>query len=189
MLHLGGGSERYLDLLSGYAKQAIEDRTPLFYVYGPPGDVMQGEMSHEFERWCRENKRDTKEVIRLQFYTYPDDVSFLARAQDSRAAGLLRRGAESENPLIVYYSAEGLALLQDSEAIHLIVKSCERFPAGTASFVARSLARYLTPDADLAMDRFVKDPNVRAMVKREAVRMRAEEINLRNAREKGKALQ
>jgi hypothetical protein len=186
MLHLGNGSERYLDFLSGYAKQAIDDRTPLYYVYGPSGDVMQGEMSHEFERWCRENKRNPKEVIGLQFDTYPEDVRFLARAHDVRAAGLLRSGLESENPLIAYYSAEGLALLQDSEAIHLIVKRCERFPAATASFVAESLARYLTPDADLAMERFVKDPNVRTRVKREAVRKRAESVNLENARQKGK---
>src|SRR5262249_12879245 len=74
MLHLGTGSERYIDLLSDYAKQAIEDRTPLYFVYGPSGDIMRGEMTYEFERWCRENKRDPKEVIKLQLLTYPEDV-------------------------------------------------------------------------------------------------------------------
>jgi hypothetical protein len=189
MLHLGDTSERYLDLLSGYARQAIEDRTPLWFVYGPSGDIMRGEMSHEFEQWCRENNRNPKEVAGLQFSTYPVDVSLVADAQDARAADLLRRGLESENPLIVFYSAEGLALLQDREAIPLIVRSCERFPAGTASFVAESLARYLTLDADLVMERFVKDPNVRAAVKREALRKRAEEVRRKNARQKGKERQ
>ena len=67
MLHLGDKSERYLDLLSGYAKEAIEDRTPLWYVYGPSGDIMRGEMSHEFEQWCKKNKRNRRVVGGLFF--------------------------------------------------------------------------------------------------------------------------
>jgi hypothetical protein len=187
MLHLGDRSERYLDLLSGYAKQAIEDRTPLWFVYGPSGDVVKGEMSHEFEKWCSENHRDPKEVGALQAMTYPEDVSFLARAQDARAADLLKRGLDSPNPLVVHYSAQGLALLQDNAALPSVVHSCERFPAGTASFVAGALAHYLTPEADLAMERLVKDANLRAEYKREAVRERAREANWKLAREKGKA--
>jgi len=186
MLHLGDKSERYLDLLSGYAKEAIEDRTPLWFVYGPSGDAVHGEISHEFEKWCRENHRDPKEVGALQAVRYPEDVWFLAHAQDARAADLLKRGLDSPNPLAVYYSAVGLALLHDNASLPSVVRSCERFPAGTASVVARALADYLTSEADLAMERLVKDANLRAEYKREAVRERADEAKRKAAREKGK---
>jgi hypothetical protein len=120
---------------------------------------------------------------------YPEDVWFLAQAQDARAANLLRRGLDSPNPLVAYYSAQGLALLQDNAALLSIVQSCERFPAGTAGFVAGALAYYLTPEADLAMERLVKDPNLRAEYKREAVRERADKANRKLAREKATARQ
>src|SRR5437868_330132 len=141
MLRLGNRSERYFAFLSGYAQQAIEDRTPLYYVYGPAGDVVRGEMSYEFEKWCRENHRDTREVMQIQFVTYPQDVQLLGSAEDSRAAELLKRGLESQNPLVVYYSAEGLALLQDDATVPLVEQSCERFPAGTRRLVAGALAQ------------------------------------------------
>jgi hypothetical protein len=184
MLRLGDRSERYLAFLSGYAKQAIEDRTPLYYGYGPSGDVMRGEMSFVFEKWCRENHRDTKEVMALQFVTYPEHVSFLARAQDSRAVPLLRQGLDSPNPLVVYYSAEGLALLQDNATVSIVVQGCERFPAGTARFMASALAQYFTPEADLALERIVKDPNLRASYKRNALQKRASDEKRKIAREK-----
>jgi hypothetical protein len=146
-------------------------------------------MSYQFEKWCRENHRDPKEVAGLQFSRYPEDVWFLAHAQDARAADLLKRGLDSPNPLVVYYSAKGLALLQDSAALSSVVQSCERFPGSTAYFVAGALAYYFTPEADLAMERLVEDPRLRAGYKRDALRMRAEETDRKLAREKGKARQ
>jgi hypothetical protein len=175
-LRLGDTSQRYLDLLMLYAKDAIEDRTPLFFAYGPTGEIVRGKTSPEFEQWCRDNHQDAKAIAATQFLVQPSDVRMLAKAEDSRAVSLLRRGLDSPNPLIIYYSAEGLAWLNDEPAINMVVRSCERLPNGTARFVATSLAEYLTPTADLAMERFVQDPNVRAEARREAVRTRTDAL-------------
>jgi hypothetical protein len=175
-LHLGDTSERYLDLLMFYAKEAIEDRTPLFFVYDATGQMVRGEMSREFQQWCRDNHRDTEALVATQFIVQPSDVRMLAKAEDPRALTLLRRGLDSPNPLIIYYSAEGLAAVNDEPAIAMVVRSCERLPKGTARFVATALAKYLTPTADLAMERFVDDSNLRAEAKREALRTRTESL-------------
>ncbi len=177
LLHLGSKSDPYFDFLAGYARKAIEDRTPFFLLYDASGRAVKGQWNPAFERWCEENSWDKKEVGAWQFQAYPEDVRLLASARDPRARDLLKRGLESQNPLVVYYSAEGLALLYDISAIPLIIKACERLPAEPSITVARTLAEYMTPDADRAMERFVKDPRLREGYKREALQKRIDEIN------------
>ena len=89
----------------------------------------------------------------------------------------LKGEKQSQNPLVVYYSAEGLVRLYDVSAIPLIIKACKRLPAEDSITVARILAEYMIPDADRAMECFVKDPRLREGYKREALQKRIDEAN------------
>jgi hypothetical protein len=160
LLRLGDTSDRYFQFLAGYAKAAIDDRTPLWEKFDREGRWVRGEFSAEFETWCELNHRKPSEVAAIQFRVYTEDVKFLAEIDDRRSIDLLRRGLESPYPGVVAYSVEGLGRSQDVSAIPLIARAFERLPVGDRMGVAVQLPWYASPDAYQLMVRL--DPNPRS---------------------------
>jgi hypothetical protein len=157
LLRLGDTSDRYFQFLAGYAKEAIDDRTPLWERFDREGRWVRGQFSAEFENWCAQHHKNPNEVAAVQFMGYMMDVKFLAEIDDRRAIDLLRRGLESPYPGVVAYSAEGLGRLQDAASIPAIEKAVERLPAADRIVVATQLPWYSAPEAYQLMERL--DPN------------------------------
>jgi hypothetical protein len=162
---LGNKSAKYFDLLAGYARTAVEDHTPFFMDFDGNGREIRGRFSAEFENWCAFNHVDPKATAAKQF-GYAQDVLFLARSNDPRATQILRRGLESPYPNVVGFSVEGLGRLQDTAAIPLIEKACERLKGGQIA-VAMALPWYATRDAEALMERLVPDPKQRDFMVRQ----------------------
>lgn len=149
LLRLGEKSDKYFDFLAGFARVAVEDRTPYF-------QVNRGQFTLEFEAWCAQHGKDPRTVASIQIGVYPEDVLALAKSQDPRAAELFRKGLESRNPTVVGFCVEGLGRLQDVTAIPLIAKAAERLP-GAKRAIAMQLPWYGRFEAYQLMERLEPD--------------------------------
>ena len=167
LLRLGDSTQEYSDFLIDSATEALEDRSPLFADYDSDGNMVKGRFSAKFEVWCRANGKDPRSVAALQFGTYPEDVLVLARARDPRAKEALRRGLQSPNPLVVGYSVQGLARIQDVSAIPIIAAMAENSPASTRTLISMNLPWYSAVNATLLIERLTPDLKVRAPLVRQ----------------------
>jgi hypothetical protein len=174
-MRLGDTSPEYYSYLSGMAKLAIEDRSPLFAKYDSNGSFVRGEFSAVFLNWCAANGKDPRTVAALQVGEYPDDVLALARAQDSRSRELLRQGLESPNPLIVAYSVQGLGRLQDVEALPLIAKAVDRIRESERFVISMNLPWYSRAEAFELMARIIPAQEVRETLTKDVQEIQAEE--------------
>ncbi|MEO8368838.1 MAG: hypothetical protein ABI806_06540 [Candidatus Solibacter sp.] len=107
LIRLGEKSAVYFEFLTGYAKAAINDRTPFFEKVDAEGNPVRGEFSAEFENWCAQNQKNPRDVAASQLGAQLEDVKVLAEVADPRAGDIFRRGLESPNPRIVAYSNSG----------------------------------------------------------------------------------
>lgn len=177
IIRLGNQSAKYFDFLAGYARTAVEDRTPFFMDFDGNGREIRGRFSAEFENWCALNHADPKATAAKQL-GYPQDVLFLARIHDSRATELFLKGLESPYPNVVGFSVQGLGRLQDPAAIPLIEKACERLRGGQGA-IAMELPWFGTPEAEALMERLMPDPKHREFEIQQVNRLRL--IELRQA--------
>jgi HEAT repeat protein len=169
LIRLGEKSDRYFEFLASFVRQAVQDRTPMFYKRGG----RRGEFSPEFENWCALNHKDPNEVRVIQAYVEPMDVQALAQAQDQRADGLFREGLESPNAYVVAFCVEGLARIGDESAIPLISKAAERLGGG--QLIAGGLPWYSSVEAERLFERLVPDQATRDYLRRQVVTMRSME--------------
>ena len=155
LLRLGDKSADYFNYLAGYAKEAVEDRTPFFERFDQEGRPVRGQVSAELENWCALNHKDPKQVAGMQFAVYPTDVRALAQAEDRRAIQLFERGLDSPYPGVVAYSVQGLGRLNVVAAIPLISQAVERIPAGERGAIAMELPWYAGGDAEQLFERLI----------------------------------
>jgi hypothetical protein len=85
LIRLRADSRTYFDYLAGLAREAVDDRAPFFLKYDAAGDPVRGEFDAGFLNWCAVNKKNAREVAKIQFGEYVNDVRILAYAQDARA--------------------------------------------------------------------------------------------------------
>jgi len=175
LLRLGDRPAKLFEFLAGYARIAVEDRTPLFMDFDGNGRAIRGRFSAEFDNWCKLNAQDPKTIAARQIGEYPKDVLFLARSQDPRANAIFREGLESPYPNVVAYSVQGLGRLQDTTALPLVAKACERLRGGQIA-VAMELPWYGTREAEALMERLVPDRKGRDFLTRQVQQMRVIEL-------------
>jgi hypothetical protein len=175
LLRLGENAAEYYEFLAGYAKTAIKDQTPFFLKYDRSGTAIRGEFSTEFQNWCATSGEDPKVIAGLQFVTYPEDLLILARVQDPRSRDLFRQGLESRNPLIVAYSVQGLARLNDVDAIPLIARAADRQKPGDKFAIAMNLPWYAGGEASQLLQQLVPDTSHRIRLAQQVQRVRLAE--------------
>ncbi len=172
LIRLGDRSDLYFDYLAGYAKVAVEDRAPDFVKYDSAGRGLRGQFSAEFLEWCARNGKEPRALAALQFGVYPPDVLALAKAGDSRARELFRRGLESPNPLVLGYCVQGLGRLHDEAALPVIGQAISRVPAGDRVVVSGQLPWFDTPAADRLFEQVTPEPRTREFWQKSVITMR-----------------
>ncbi len=183
LLRLGDRSDVYFDFLAGYAKEAVDDRTPFFEQFDRNGKSVSGQFSAEFENWCALNHKDPKQVAGIQFGVYPVDVLTLAEVGDQRATELFKRGLESPNPGVVAYSAQGLGRLNVLSAIPLISEAFNRLPSGDRTIVAAQLPWYAGGEAEQLFEHLVPGTALREFWRSTVRRQRDQEMKCVLSRE------
>ncbi|HYX51968.1 MAG TPA: hypothetical protein VE783_00850 [Candidatus Limnocylindrales bacterium] len=158
LVRLGVEDRSYWDYLEQNARKAIESDAPFPSAFDVQGHAIRKQLSPEFLEWAKRNQLDVQQAVTIQMQRMPAQVSFLAATRDPRATELLRRAMASRNYLVEAVAARGLASLQDSDSVSLIVTACRRAPSEAAELVARSLVFFQTPQAQSAAESFIQNP-------------------------------
>ena len=187
LTHLDEQADQYIAFLTGFAQDAIEDQTPYFAAYDASGRQIRGQFSPVFENWCAQNSKDPRTMATLQTYDEPEDVLMLARANAPQSRDLLRKGLNSSNPLIVAYSAQGLARIHDMTSIVIVAAAAARFPQAESLTIGMQLPWYGTSEANILMERLVPEPAARAFYARQVRDRQSLEIEITASRQAGPA--
>ena len=177
LIIIGDKSDRYFEYLAGFARAAMAFDGPDPFYYDQAGHALRGMMNPELESWALARGLDPRATMAKAVYEFPEDVDILARARDERANSLFRQGLNSRLPLVVAYSAEGLALLRDTSALPMIIAACDRLKGSARTGVAWQLAKFgQNPEAEQALRRYVPNPTERERVQADAQRFWAHEL-------------
>ncbi|MBZ5568002.1 MAG: hypothetical protein LAN64_09145 [Acidobacteriia bacterium] len=165
LLLLGDKKDEYWDYLAGLMKPILDSDAP-----SPEGHDAQGKLirppSPEFVEWARKHGRSPGEAAEDAVYRLPGIVGIVGMTGDSRALPLLRRALLSPNFHIAFAAAFGLAEMQDTSSIPLIISRCKEAPAEASSLIAESLVYFDDPEGQKAVDRFI--PKEKAKLLRDA---------------------
>lgn len=164
LVRLGDKNSAYWEFLFEPAKVAVESDAPDFFNYDGQGKAQAG-LSLSFVAWADAHgdlAKMTQEVV----YVNPSKLAMLASTGDRREIPLLRKALLSPNPLMKSIAAQGLAEVQDEEAIPLIIDAVQKSPADAATQLASALVYFDDPRAQLAVNTYV--PKESAKILRDA---------------------
>jgi len=152
LMKLGDKDETYWDFLVNLASEVID--APDFWSYDAQGKLVPGP-TPEFLAWAKAHNLSAAEMGEWPQYWLPGPVGALGMSGDSRAVPLLRQALSSRNHMIEMVAAQGLAEIQDTDSIPLIIEACKRAPAEAASVIAESLVYFDDRDAQRAVDAYI----------------------------------
>jgi HEAT repeat protein len=160
LVRLGDKEQAYWAFLENHAKEAVNNDAPFPFSFDAQGSTVNRQLSGEFLEWTKINNVNPKAAATAQMYTLPAEVTLLAATGDPRALPVLRKAMSSHNYLIQAAAANGLAKLQDTDSVPLIIASCKRAPSEAAALIARSLVFFNNAQAQAASETFIHDREV-----------------------------
>jgi len=169
LLRAGQKDSIYLDELTKYVRIAIAARAPSYFERDVDGSFRTDRLNPELNTWCDSNRLLLQDCINKVMF-YASDVMQLARADDVRAAPVLRQALSMSDPMAVKFAAIGLCRIQDTASIPLIVENLRRFPPASSADAAEALVGCEDPRVGPLLDEFVTDPKRRQEI--EALRNR-----------------
>lgn len=160
LVRLGNTEDVYWNFLVDHARVAIENDAPFPIAFDAEGRLVPRQLTPEFLAWANAHNLSPESASSAQVYALPVDLTFLAVTGDSRGLALLRRGLLSRNYFIQTVAAKGLARLQDTNSVSVIIAACIKAPAQAAELIARALVFFDDARAQAAAETFIKDRQV-----------------------------
>lgn len=138
LLSIGEKGEKYFDFLAGCARAAISNQTPWPDRYDTSGKTIGG-FSQRFLQWCKTQHCNPSDERSFVKYQLPVPLLHLAAAGDSRSYPILLEGLKSENLMVVYYAALGIAKLGCRDGIGSVLSAARRWRGERRDFIALTL--------------------------------------------------
>jgi hypothetical protein len=158
LVRLGEKEPAYWEFLLIHASAAAVSDAPFPAILrDAQGKPVRGKYSPEFLRWARTHNAAPDEAAQAQMSEHPIAMGFLAMTGDPRGRSVLRTAMSSHNPFVQIRAARGLARLQDTDSIPLIIEACQKAPQDVAALVAQSLVFFNDPRAQNAAEKFIPD--------------------------------
>ncbi len=167
LLSIGVKDNVYFNYLVSAAKAALSSDMPWPTLYDKDGQIVPKTINPAFLKWCKERGLDPRDTFEASYYEIPVPWYYLAGSGDPRAYDLLITGLHSANPMIVAWSATGLAKLQNPAAIEEIIEAYHRAPAETRAEIAETLLYFPDPRAQAAAEEFISDKQLLVRRRRE----------------------
>jgi hypothetical protein len=147
LVRLGTKDDIYWDFLVEQATLAVESPAPS--LVDSQGKIVREQLSPEFLAWAKAHNVPPDPV-----YGLPGNVVLLGETEDPRGIPLLRRGLLSPNSFIEVAAAKGLAQIQDTNSIPLIIEACQRSPEAALA-LAEALVYFDDSRAQSAVDTYM----------------------------------
>lgn len=161
LIRLGDSDPRYWDDLASVALKVVKSTAPSTVRFDTNGKTVPGP-SPEFIAWARSKGTPLGTAVEDAMFRRPGVLMLLAMTGDARAVPILQEGLLSHSYFIENAAAHGLAQLQDSNSIPMIISACEHAPAEAASAIAESLVYFDNPDAQQAVDEYLSPAAAKA---------------------------
>ena len=154
LVRLGEKDESYWNFLDKQATDSVESDPPFPREFDPQGKMLKDHYSPAFLQWANVHALSLEAAVELSMYTLPGKLLFLAETGDPRGLLLLRRALSSSNFVMQAMAAKGLAKLQDTDSIPLIISACQKSPGG-ASAIAEALVYFDDGQAQSAAEMYM----------------------------------
>jgi len=161
LVRLGDKKDVYWNFLVRQATIAIESGIPDIFAYDSQGKLIRGP-SPEFTAWAQGHNLSLT-AAEEQSRLFSGAVMWLAMTRDWRAVPLLRQALSARDYMIQNAAAQGLAAIQDTESIPLIIDAVKKAPAEAGAVIARSLVFFDDPEAQAAVDKYVPKDSAKAL--------------------------
>ncbi len=162
LLLLGDKKDEYWNYLAGLMKTVLDSDAPSPVRYDAQGKHISGP-SQEFVKWAQAHGQPPGPAAEDAVYILPGLVMVIGMTADSRALPLLRQALSSPNDQIEAAAALGLAEMQDTASVPLIIARCKQAPAEAATMIAESLVYFDDQQAQSAVDTFIPKEQARAL--------------------------
>lgn len=166
LVRLGDKNGPYWDYLVDQVRHILVDGPPTPFSYDSAGNAMPG-ASKKLVEWAKKHNLSVHEANNDAIFEAQASIIELATTSDRRAIPILREALGARNNLVKAAAARGLAALDDTASIPLIIQVCKESPREAASSIAQSLVFFNDPAAQRAVDQYVSKGT--AQVLREAV--------------------
>ena len=152
---IGDRKPIYLDYLLKLASVAVESPNPWKTDANGKMELKEDkpQFAPEFISWAHEHGFADPPVAAT--YTLPGYLLMAAETGDWQTDAIFRRGIASPSLLIVTMSAMGLAKLQDTDAIPLLISTCESRPDAAPVIAFESLIFFDDPRAEAAARKYL----------------------------------
>jgi HEAT repeat protein len=161
LIRLGDKDQKYFHYIESFAKEAIDSDAPDMFVYGADGMALQAKWSAEFYEWSSKHGIPIESAVRQAYLAYPSDVMLFGEAEDPRCVELLKRGLQSQNPLIVAVSGHILAAMNDTGSIPLILQRINTSRATASEMLTDRIALFNGDQAERAIQTALVNPKLK----------------------------
>lgn len=167
LLERGVHDDIYFEELALHARATISANPPDVFIESETGKpASPDDVTPAFRQWCAKRGLEFPECWRF-YASLATDLVMLTAGHDSRAVSILREALQLTNSGLVDFAVGALANMNDIDSIPLIASACSRFSPKDAETCALFASSWPDARADAIIDRFVRDPEVRARVKRD----------------------
>ncbi len=165
LVQLKDPNEMYWNYLVQLVTPVLDSNAPSPIGTDSNGKELPG-VSPAFEAWVDANKLNPPTALQNATIIYPGYMVLLGETEDPRAIPLLRRALSSSNYLVAAQASEALALLNDEDAVPIIIDAAKRAPASAASTIAEPLGYFKSTEAQAALDQYVPKDRVQRLRER-----------------------
>jgi hypothetical protein len=150
LFKLGQKDAVYWNFMYERATLAAESPSPLGR--DEKGNLITGVLAPDFIAWAKSHNISPENAFDL----VPGSLLQLAMTRDPRSIPVLREAMSSQNFRVLDISADGLAILQDTDSIPLLIATCAKVPPDTAPAVALALLYFDDPRAQSAAKTYME---------------------------------
>jgi hypothetical protein len=156
LTRLGDKQQTYGDYLIIRTEAALNRGAPFPFAFASQGQLIGKQLTPAFITWAEAHSLSPNGASAAQIYDASGPVRLHRYPRSPRGVALLRRALASPNYSIQHAGASGLAM-GSTGSLAGIVQACENAPAAMAELIALPLVAFSEPQAQIALQRFVKN--------------------------------
>lgn len=161
LVELGDSKATYYAYVSTRARCAVASTLPFPVRLGarmPPGAAFPP-VTRAFRVWVRQHNAELDDALWRAAFEAPGSVEALGEAADKRSQPLFLNGLKSQNILVAFAAALGLARMQDARSVKSIIAAAKRRRTPEERrMLAKALLYFSDPRAQQAAEHLIDDP-------------------------------
>ncbi|MBC8166167.1 MAG: hypothetical protein H7Y20_09880 [Bryobacteraceae bacterium] len=166
LINAGAKDDAYFEELAKYARKAIEENPPVFWVSDAAGNYDPKTYDPAFLNWCSERNLEASACMK-RATAYGIDLEYLRHSKDRRAIPIFRTALGLHSDALVSCAVGALAELNDVVSIPIIARMCARFSPRRALGIGYFAVGFKDSSVQSVFDACVADREERNAIRAE----------------------